>query len=229
MACCTPCRMGYPCGMQNQSAWGAMHLPDNRTRQRTMGYGQLGLLHDDEPEVHTLQPFPNGGPLIVPDPVDVEFEEQEFVTITPEEQAELDLETGKTPGAVQVRLENWDLAGEPFATYIIAPGDTFYGLAITYLGDGARAMEIYDTGNNHAIIGPDPNVIKTKGPIDMPEEARDRMKAFVSKGEPPGTTPGQIKPSEVKAIKERPTKIVVGVVAAVALAGTAFVVYKLAT
>ena len=204
-----------------------MHLPDNRTRQRTMGYGQLGLLHDDE-EVHTLQPFPNGGPLIVPDPVDVEFEEQEFVTITPEEQAELDLMTGKTPGAVPVRLENWDLAGEPFATYIIASGDTLSGLAITYLGDGTRWDEIWNTGGNKAKF-PNPNVLDSIGPLDMPEEARDRMKAFISKGKPPGTTPGQIKPSEVKAIKERPTKIVVGVVAAVALAGTAFVVYKLAT
>ncbi len=40
---------------------------------------------------------------------------------------------GKTPGSVPVRAANWDLGA---SRYRLASGDTLYGLAITYLGNG---------------------------------------------------------------------------------------------
>lgn len=141
-----------------------------------------------------------------------------------DETTELDIPTPGTPGAVPVRPENWDLDSEPYATYKIAAGDTFYGLAATYLGTGARWNEIYSTGRNRTII-PNPNDIRTQGPIDMPAEARDRMRAWLKgdrKGKPGDLTDKQV----VAANKSKAPYIAAAVLGAVALAGLGYAIYK---
>ncbi len=121
------------------------------------------------------------------------------------------------PGGVEVRPENWDLDAKPFATYAIAMGDTLVGLAATYLGDGARWTEIYDTGSNRAQF-PNPSALNHPGPLDMPHEARDNMKKWLQKGKPL-TPPGEMPPPTIaeKAKKNWPW-LVGGAAAAVGFA-----------
>lgn len=131
---------------------------------------------------------------------------------------------GTTPGAVPVRVENWDIEAQPFATYTIASGDTFVGLAITYLGNGERWPEIWHTGGNQAKF-PNPDVITSSGPLDMPEEARERMKLFLSKGKT--GTPGDIKKSELQQAKSKTRFVVAGAVGLVALGTLGVVLYNM--
>lgn len=106
------------------------------------------------------------------------------------------------PGAVPVRVDHWDLGAQPFAAYVPAFGDTFVGLAATYLGDGSRWPDIWNTGGNSSKY-PNPDVIDNLGPIDMPDEARDNLKSWLKKGGPPGVVPGKTPPSKTaKAAKK---------------------------
>lgn len=204
--------------MRYRSAWAALSYPSmkrpSRRRNRPPSLGQF-----TDPD------------LVLPPGEDVVIVgEDEFIDLnTPGtgEREDEELPITGTPGAVPVRAGNWDLEAKPFATYKIASGDTFFGLAITYLGAGGRALEIWNTGNNRQKF-PDPNVIDSTGPLDMPEEARDRMNAFLKLGKTTGT-PGQIPPGEVRKVKEAPTRIAVAVVAGVALLVTGVVIYKVAT
>lgn len=137
-----------------------------------------------------------------------------FSTTPGEEGEEIDLTTvGVTPGAVPVREANWDLEA---CTYRIASGDTFVGLAATYLGDGGRWREIWEPNADQF---PDPDTIMHTGPLDMRGEACDRMKAFVKKGKPPGTKPGDLTPDEVnRANRSKVPFIIAGVVGVAAVA-----------
>ena len=96
---------------------------------------------------------------------------------------------GTTPGEVPARPENWDLSADP-ATYTIAYGDTFVGLAKTYLGNGAAWPHIWKYGHN-AQLFPDPDVITSAGPLQMPPDAADNMRLWLKKGKP-HTPPGKL-------------------------------------
>ena len=118
---------------------------------------------------------------------------------------------------VPARVENWDLEAKPFATYKLASGDTFAGLAVTYLGDGMRAQEIYNTGNNRSrmpSMNPPAEWWQAQtSPIvlDMPDEARDAMIAWMAKGQPPGQKPGAIPKAERASLVNRSRNIAIGV------------------
>lgn len=97
---------------------------------------------------------------------------------------------GTTPGAVPAREENWNFETDP-AEYTIASGDTFVGLAATYLGDGGRWAELWNYGHNRSLF-PDPDVIMSTGPLQMMPEATSNMLNWLNKGKP-GTLPGKTK------------------------------------
>lgn len=101
---------------------------------------------------------------------------------------------GSTPGEVPAREENWNFDADP-AQYTIASGDTFVGLAKTYLGNGARWPELWNYGSNREQF-PNPDVITHSGPLDMPPEARDNMLNWLRKGKP-GTVPGKTPPETI--------------------------------
>ena len=101
----------------------------------------------------------------------------------------IDFKTGKcvagalppgfvTPGAVAVRPGNWDLTKDP-AIYTIHAGDTYAGLAETYLGNGARYPEIWNLNRSQH---PNPDRIIAGDRIKMPAEARDRFKRKTGQG-----------------------------------------------
>lgn len=115
------------------------------------------------------------------------------------------------PGAVQVRPENWELDAEPYALYTLAWGDTYVGLSKTYLGDGARWPEIWDL--NRATT-PDPDKIGVGQVINMPNEARDKMRAWLKRGGKglPGEQPEE-PPLAEKAKKAAPY-LLIGLAAA---------------
>lgn len=102
---------------------------------------------------------------------------------------------GTTPGAVPAREENWNFEIDP-AEYTIAAGDTFVGLAATYLGSGARWKEIWNYGHNRKLF-PVADVITSTGPLQMPPEARDNMINWLNLGKPGTTLPGKTKPEKL--------------------------------
>lgn len=231
MACCANCNSGLPCypspmGYGSHNAWNA--------RQRSRGYSTFGRLG---------QVGAQGQPATGSQNIDDEDPEDIDLIITDEFGGGLDegdlLEDffpgAGTPGAVPVRVDNWDLEAQPFATYTIASGDTFVGLAKTYLGNGERWKEIYGTGGNAAKF-PDPDVIKSVGPLDMPDEARDNLVAFLELDEPAGKTPGTLTTKEKKDVakeiedaKKRPGRIVAAALGVAALGVLGVVVYKVSS
>lgn len=118
------------------------------------------------------------------------------------------------PGAVDVRPANWDLDAEPHATYKLAWGDTYVGLSATYLGEGARWREIWDL--NRA-LHPNPDQIGVAQVIDMPDEARDKMRRWL-RGKR-GGLPGELPKAEPTAekIKRAAPYLLVGALAAGAI------------
>lgn len=95
---------------------------------------------------------------------------------------------GQTPGAVGVRPELWDVDSTP-ARYEIGVGDTYVGLAKTYLDPlGTRWKEIWLLNKD---VHPNPNVIVAGDVIRMPAEARDNFLAWMSQGEP-SSSPAQL-------------------------------------
>jgi len=113
------------------------------------------------------------------------------------------------PGAVPPRPEKWDLDHQPFAHLTLTYGDTLVGLAKTYLGAGGRWTEIWNTGGNRSKI-PDPDVIMTTGPLDMPEEARANMVNWLNKGQPPGSLPGNTPPETTIETARRKWPLIAG-------------------
>jgi hypothetical protein len=73
------------------------------------------------------------------------------------------------PGAVAIRPGNWDTSHKPFALYTLAPGDTYTGLAKTYLDNGSRWREIWDLNRAQH---PNPDRIFAGQRINMPDEAK---------------------------------------------------------
>lgn len=59
-------------------------------------------------------------------------------------------------------------APPPPATYTVKPGDTLWGIAKRFLGNGARHGDIYRIPENKKQIGPDPNQIKPGQVLRLP-------------------------------------------------------------
>jgi hypothetical protein len=110
-----------------------------------------------------------------------------------------------TPGAVPVRELNWDLEAQPLALYRLAFGDTLAGLAITYLGNGTRLMEIWNAQTPEYKSKRSPDKIFVDDVIRMPNEARNNMIAFLKlgggQGDLPGQNPGDLTGDQKKAAK----------------------------
>jgi hypothetical protein len=121
------------------------------------------------------------------------------------------------PGAVLPRPEKWDLEAQPFALLTLTYGDTLVGLSATYLGDGARWREIYDTGSNRVAF-PSPDRLDHVGPLEMPEEARANMKNWLKLGKP-GTLPGKTPPETIGQKVKRNWPLIALVVVGVAGGG----------
>lgn len=77
------------------------------------------------------------------------------------------------PGEVPVRPGNWELDHKPHALYTLAPGDTYTGLAATYLGNGSRWRELWDLNRG---LHPSPDVIYAGQRINMTDEAKNDLK-----------------------------------------------------
>jgi len=89
-----------------------------------------------------------------------------------------------TPGAVAVNGAAWNFESKPYATYKIQSGDTLSGLAITYLGAGARWPEIWALNKSTV---PNPDKIFIGQLLNMPDEAAIKAKAWLAA--PPGERP----------------------------------------
>jgi len=94
------------------------------------------------------------------------------------------------PGAVPVVITAWDLEAQPYALYTLQWGDTYVGLSATYLGDGARWKEIWNLNRSQH---PDPDKIYVSQTINMPDEAREKMKRWLKGGKKgkPGELPDE--------------------------------------
>jgi len=95
------------------------------------------------------------------------------------------------PGAVDAAAEAWESFDPP--KYRLQGGDTFIGLATTYLGNPARWREIYQLqpasaratkGTRGWIAGQDV--------INMPKEAADNMRKWMRANEPSAVTPAEV-------------------------------------
>ena len=82
------------------------------------------------------------------------------------------------PGAVPVRPDNWNADAKPFARYRLASGDTYAGLAATYLGSNTRWREIWDLNRAKH---PSADKIFAGEVISMPNEARDNFRKMSGK------------------------------------------------
>lgn len=101
-----------------------------------------------------------------------------------------------TPGAVPIRPDRWNFETEPLATYRLALGDTFVGLATTYLGSGSDWREIWNVQTDSFRASHKPDVIFVDEIIRMPKRATDNMLAFLELGEPQGQLPGELTPGQ---------------------------------
>lgn len=95
------------------------------------------------------------------------------------------------PGAVPVVLAAWDLDATP-PRYQLQNGDTFVGLAATYLGDGGRWLELWQAQTPNYRASHTADAIFAGEIVNMTKEAADNLRSWIDKGEPPGSTPGQI-------------------------------------
>lgn len=91
------------------------------------------------------------------------------------------------PGAVPVVPSAWKIDAQPYARYTLQWGDTYVGLSATYLGEGARWKEIW---NLNRAQHPDPDTIYVTQVINMPEEARQKLRRWL-KGKKKGK-PGEL-------------------------------------
>ena len=116
-----------------------------------------------------------------------------------------DIEAGSStpsgwPAAVTVRPDNWDLSLPP-ATYMIAAGDTLSGLAATYLGAPNRVMEIWSMQPADFRLNNSMDKINPGQIFNMPDEARDNLKAWLALGQPSNKKPGALSKSDKKTAK----------------------------
>lgn len=120
------------------------------------------------------------------------------------------------PAAVPVRPSNWDLSTTP-AAYMIAAGDTFAGLAATYLGAASRWQDIWDEQPQEYRWSRSADDIFPGEVIAMPEEARINF-LKLKRGQPiPGDQPAPgVLPGEPKKKSKMPWLLAGGAAAAAA-------------
>jgi hypothetical protein len=125
---------------------------------------------------------------------------------------------GSTPGGVGVSAGAWSFTTTP-ATYTLQPGDTLYGLAITYLGNGARVMEIWNAQDASYKSSHTPAKVNAGDVLKMPKEASDTAAAKINAQG--GQAPGLAKSSLAR-------NLVIGGLVALGLAGGAVVIHNAA-
>ena len=97
------------------------------------------------------------------------------------------------PSAVPVTEASWDTSQQP-AKYKTVFGDTFSGLAATYLNDPARWQEIWDVQSQEYRWSHNADDLATGEWLVMPDEARDAYLNWINQGKPTTTKPGELKP-----------------------------------
>jgi hypothetical protein len=92
------------------------------------------------------------------------------------------------PGAVPFRPDAWDFT---HGVYTLQQGDTFSGLASTYLQSPARYLEIwhlqpyrYTKAIDPSSVTPSRPLVRAGEPVIMPPEATERAKSLVRSGAP---------------------------------------------
>lgn len=93
------------------------------------------------------------------------------------------------PAAVPVVPSAWNTNVVP-ATYVVQSGDTFSGLAATYLGDPARWRDIWDEQPQQYRWSHSPDVLAGGELINMPAEAAQNFLKWKRRGATPGELPG---------------------------------------
>jgi len=134
------------------------------------------------------------------------------------------------PGAVPFRRDAWNFAE---SWYILQSGDTFSGLAATYLGHPSRYLEIWQLQPYRYTQAIDPSSVKPGRPlvqvgerVVMPAEALDRAKELVTTGAPSAPAIGGVggSPKGKGAPWSTGTKIAIGVAALGALGVGAYAI-----
>lgn len=100
-----------------------------------------------------------------------------------------------SPGAVDTAEQAWVSYNPP--KYLLQWGDTFVGLAKTYLGNGARWREIFNLQPQSARFSKGTTGwIAGQDVINMPEEAARNMQAWLKAGKPAYVTPAEQKKAQ---------------------------------
>lgn len=127
------------------------------------------------------------------------------------------------PGAVPFRRDAWNFSE---SWYILQSGDTFSGLASTYLGHPSRYLEIWQLQPYRYTKAIDPSSVKPDRPlvqigerVIMPAEALERARELVTTGAPSAPAIGGVggSPKGKGAPWSTGTKVAIGVAALGAL------------
>jgi hypothetical protein len=126
------------------------------------------------------------------------------------------------PAEVNVEPAAWVSLDPP--RYQIQGGDTWSGLAATYLGAHERWRDLWDEQPQSYRWSHSPDKLGIGEVVNMSAEARDNFVAWMKRGKP-GVPPGKIPPTIPGTTKEKLKKalplIAAGTVAAVVIAAVA--------
>lgn len=102
------------------------------------------------------------------------------------------------PAPVPVRPERWiETPSGALWQYRVALGDTYSGLAGTYLGSPSRWKEIWDVQPDTYRWTHSPDVLGVDEVINMPDEARDNLLNWIKQGKPGTIKPGDLPPETI--------------------------------
>lgn len=103
------------------------------------------------------------------------------------------------PGPTELHPDRWDLDSSP-CTYTVAYGDTYVGIAKSYLDpSGQRWREVWEP--NRA-THPNPDLIYPGDVIVMPKEACDNMRRWLNRGGPSNVNPADLKPTAGDTVRK---------------------------
>ena len=146
-----------------------------------------------------------------------------FETLPGETPGETEAPFSGWPGAVPFRRDAWNFSE---SWYILQSGDTFSGLASTYLGHPSRYLEIWQLQPYRYTKAIDPSSVKPDRPlvqvgerVIMPAEALERARELVTTGAPSAPAIGGVggSPKGKGAPWSMETKVAIGVAALGAL------------
>lgn len=92
---------------------------------------------------------------------------------------------GTTPGSAPFVAGAWSYETTP-ATYSAQPGDTFVGLAKTYLPSNPAGIRWKEIWHMNSQTHPDPDRVNVGDKLDMPDEAAANAKKAGAKKSAPG-------------------------------------------